>query len=187
MIAFDASVLCLTMYSNAGIPADFRTKQPIVSAKERVDGLIARAEKDGEIILIPTPALAEVLIVVAPDIQPYMDKLENQAFFKIVPFGPRAAIEVAMRTKLAIKKGDKRDGVRRDWDKVKYDRQIVAIARVEGAAVIYSTDEDIHKHGEIWGVKVLNISDLPIPAKQGELYEKKSGVTPTNPSPDEVR
>jgi hypothetical protein len=169
MILFDCSVLCLTMYANAGIPNDFRTGLPIDSAKARVDGLIADCEKNKEIILIPTPALSEVLVVVAPDIQKYLDELANQAYFKVVSFGERAAIEVALRTKLAKNQGDKREGVPAAWDKVKYDRQIVAIAKVEGASVIYSTDRHIHAHGALWGITILNISDLPIPAKQGTL------------------
>jgi hypothetical protein len=171
MIAFDCSVLCLTIYPNAGIPYDFKTGLPIDNAKARVDGLIVESEKSGEIILIPTPALSETLVVVAPSIQNYLDELANQAYFKVVPFGERAAIEVALRTKLAINQGDKKEGVPSAWDKVKYDRQIVAIAKVEGASIIYSTDRHIHAHAGLWGIKVLNISDLPIPAKQGGLYE----------------
>lgn len=174
MILFDCSVLCLTLYSNAGIPNDFRTGKPIEFAKERVDALITSAEQGVEIILIPTPALSEVLVVVAPDVQKYLEELSNQACFKVVPFGERAAIEVALRTKAAIKKGNKREGVESAWDKVKYDRQIVAIAKVEGASVIYSTDRHIHAHAELWGIKVLNVSDIPIPAKQGDLYSEQT-------------
>ena len=169
MIAFDCSVLCLTMFANAGIPNDFQTGQPIDSAKARVDGLIADCEKNGEVILIPTPSLSETLVVIAPDVQKYLDELANQACFRIVSFGERAAIEVALRTKAAISKGDKREGVPAAWDKVKYDRQIVAISKVEGASVIYSTDRHIHAHGALWGITVMNISQLPIPAKQGTL------------------
>jgi len=170
MIAFDCSVLCITMYPNAGIPNDFRTGLPIDSARARVDGLIAECEKNSEIILIPTPSLSEALVVVAPDIQKYLDEFANQAYFKVVPFGERAAIEVALRTKMAMNQGDKREGVAAAWNKVKYDRQIVAIAKVEGASTIYSTDRDIHAHGALWGITVLNISDLPIPARQRNLY-----------------
>jgi len=170
MILFDCSVLCLTLYPQAGIPNDFKTNKPISLAKERVDGLIASAGQSGEIILVPTPALSEVLVVVAPDVQKYLDELSNQACFKVVPFGERAAIEVALRTKAAIKRRDKRDGVISAWDKVKYDRQIVAIAKVEGASTIYSTDRHIHAHAASWGIKVLNVSDLPVPAKQPDLF-----------------
>jgi hypothetical protein len=169
MILFDSSVLCITMYPNAGIPSDFRTGQPIDHAKARVDGLIAECEKNTEVILIPTPALAEALVVVAPDVQKYLDEFANQAYFKIVPFGERAAVEIALRTKQAKKQGDKKEGIVAAWDKVKYDRQILAVAKVEGASTVYSSDRDIHAHGALWGVKVLNISDLPIPAKQTPL------------------
>jgi hypothetical protein len=175
MILFDASVLCLTMYANAGIPKDFKTGQPIEHAKQRVDGLIADAERNGNVILLPTPALAEVLVIVAPDVQKYLDKLADQAFFKVVPFGPRAAIEIALRTKWAKDKGDKREGVAAAWTKVQYDRQIVAIAKVEGASTIYSTDRDIHAHGALWGITVLNISDLPIPTTQPKPISKSQG------------
>ena len=180
MILFDASVLCITMYRNAGIPKDFRTGEPIQHAKERIDGLIEYAQTTNEVILIPTPALAEVLAIVAPDVQRYLDELADQSCFKIVPFGPRAAIEVALRTKDAMRKGDKRDGVAAAWDKVKYDRQIVAIAKVEGASVIYSTDKDIHAHATLWGIKVSNVSDLPIPAKQGKLYDENPKARKAN-------
>ena len=188
MILFDCSVLCLTLYPRAGIPNDFRTDKPIEFAKERIDGLIADSEQTGEIILIPTPALSEVLVVVAPDIQEYLDELSSQACFKVVPFGERAAIEVALRTKAAIKKGDKREGVASAWDKVKYDRQIVAIAKVEGASAIYSTDRHIHAHAAAWGIKVLNVSDLPIPAKQGSLYGEQTAETvAADPVSSEIR
>lgn len=157
------------MYPDAGIPNDFKTGKPIEHAKQRIDGLLADAEKNGDVILIPTPTLSEVLVVVAPDVQEYLDELANQSYFKVVPFGERAAIEVALRTKAAKLKGDKKEGVASAWDKVKYDRQIIAIAKVEGASIVYSTDRHIHVHGTAWGIKVLNISDLPIPATQRNL------------------
>jgi len=186
MIAFDSSVLCLTMYPKAGVPNDFRTGNPIEHAKQRIDGLIASAEQSGDIILIPTPAISEVLVVVAPDVQKYLDELDGQACFKVVAFGERAAIEIALRTKVAIKKGDKKEGVASAWDKVKFDRQIVAIAKVEGVSVIYSTDRHIHAHAELWGIKVLNISDLPIPSTQGKLYEPKTETTPADRVSSEI-
>ena len=169
MILFDASVLCLTIYAHAGVPLDFKTGKPIDFAKQRVDGLIGDIEKNNDVILIPTPALSEVLVVVAPDVQKYVEELNSQACFKVVSFGERAAIELALRIKLAKKKGDKKEGVVSAWDKVKYDRQIVAIAKVEGASAIYSMDRHVHAHGAAWGIQVLNLSDLPIPAKQGDL------------------
>jgi hypothetical protein len=184
MIVFDCSVMCLTLYPNAGVPKDFKTKKPIDYAKELVDGLIADVEQTGDVILIPTPTLAEVLVVAAPDIQKYVEELNSRACFRVVPFGDRAAIEVAIRSKIAKKKGNKKEGVQAAWDKVKYDRQIVAIAKVEGASAIYSTDEHIHTHGELWGIPVRNISDLPVPHKQHGLYDESSKVQDSDESDD---
>ncbi|HEV8039027.1 MAG TPA: hypothetical protein VGP62_09200, partial [Bryobacteraceae bacterium] len=60
--------------------------------------------------------------------------------------------------------------------KIKFDRQIVAIAKVEGADAIYSTDPDVSKHAQKVGIKCLGIADLPTaPSVQEELsYDEVS-------------
>jgi hypothetical protein len=45
---------------------------------------------------------------------------------------------------------------------VKYDRQIIAICKVEGCSRIYSTDEHIHKHAQLWKLPALNLSDVKL-------------------------
>ncbi len=59
--------------------------------------------------------------------------------------------------------GDKREGLQADWTKVKFDRQIVAIALVNNASEIISDDADVAAIGERWGVKVTSIEELPLP------------------------
>src|SRR5208282_2876847 len=93
----------------------------------------------------------------------------SESCFKIAGFGERAAVEVALRVKAALSAHDKKESLKSPWKKIKYDRQIVAIARCENCSIIYSADRDIHDHAKLWGMKVLNISDLPVPAKQGVL------------------
>ena len=51
-----------------------------------------------------------------------------------------------------------------EWQKVKFDRQIVAIAKAHGATAIYSDDPHIAKHGEDCEVRVISLADLPVPA-----------------------
>ena len=51
------------------------------------------------------------------------------------------------------------------WTKVKFDRQIVAIALVNGASEIISDDPHVKAIGERWGVKVTSVDDLPIPSE----------------------
>jgi predicted nucleic acid-binding protein len=66
----------------------------------------------------------------------------------VVPFDTRAAIELAVMTRNAIDQGDKRGGVDAPWNKVKFDRQIVAIAKVAGATTIYSDDLQLRTFAE---------------------------------------
>jgi hypothetical protein len=40
------------------------------------------------------------------------------------------------------------------WAKVKFDRQIVAIAKVEKASMVYSDDEDVRKLAAAEGIPI---------------------------------
>jgi hypothetical protein len=163
----------MLIYRNAGIPLDFRTGKPIPRAKERIEWLIEELDQHNEKILIATPVLSEVLTVLDLAEQAKMvHELESQSCFQISGFGKRAAIEAAIRTRKAILQGDKREGIESAWQKVKVDRQIVAIAAVEGASQIYSTDKDIHAHATLWGIQPQHISDIPAPAVQESLLEE---------------
>jgi hypothetical protein len=55
---------------------------------------------------------------------------------------------------------------------VKFDRQIVAIARVEGAERIYSNDDDIKRFGASDGIEVIMLDDLELPpAATPDLFD----------------
>lgn len=47
---------------------------------------------------------------------------------------------------------------------MKFDRQIVAIALVNGASILYSDDEGVAKFAGGCGLKVKRVVDLPVPA-----------------------
>jgi hypothetical protein len=162
MVLFDAAILSLAIDPKAVIPSDFRTGLPIPQARERVDALIESLENDGDGIVIPTPALGEALTTLADKAIELTEQLERRTCFRIKPFGKREAIEIALRTRAAILAGDKREGVNEPWQKVKYDRQIIAIAKIENVAAIYSTDRGIHEHGRLWGIPVLHLADVSL-------------------------
>ncbi|GLR85843.1 hypothetical protein GCM10007857_25540 [Bradyrhizobium iriomotense] len=111
---------------------------------------------------MPTPALSEVLIGAGDAAPSYLDILNKSARFKIAPFGSRAAVEAAARHREAIQAGDKREGSA-GWAKVKFDRQIIAIAKVEGAERIYSEDSDVIRLGKAEGFQVYRLEDLEEP------------------------
>ena len=47
--------------------------------------------------------------------------------------------------------------------KIKFDRQIVAIAKAEGARAVYSDDESVIRYSRQAGLEALRTSDLPLP------------------------
>ncbi len=98
------------------------------------------------------------------------------SIFRIEPFDDKAAVELA-DIELEIRaRGEKRGSLpEADWQKVKFDRQIVAIAKSNGARCIYSDDPHIVKHGNDCGMEVIQLSDLPNPpAVQTTLGLEKS-------------
>lgn len=163
MIALDTSALCLLFVPGAPAVASGSDK-PIKFAKERIEALIERTAKCGDQILIPTPALCELLIKVPPGrIPDLLAELNGSVWYRVESFDLAAAIELADRTAKAIARGDKRDGVQADWTKIKFDRQIMAIAIVNGASELISQDPHLIALGKRWDFRVIGLEDLPLP------------------------
>ena len=166
MVVFDSSVLLLVLDPNAKPPNDPVTGQPLDKAAERIEYLIENLTADKEKIVIPTPVLSEVLVHAGDALQPYLDKLNGQAAFRIAPFDQKAAIEAALAMSDAIKRGGHRvDAENPDATKtkIKFDRQIVAIAKAEGAQAVYSDDADVHNYAKQAGLDAYRTADLDLP------------------------
>ncbi len=153
LVVFDASFLVPLL--------DPRVKG-VGDCDERLEWLLKTIEKEKSKIIVPTPALSEVLIGAGDAAPQYLDIINRSSRFKIVPFGERAAVEAAAAHREAIGAGDKKEGVT-SWAKVKFDRQIVAIAKVEGAHRIYSDDSDIARISKRDGIEVASLNDLAVP------------------------
>jgi predicted nucleic acid-binding protein len=154
--AFDSTFLTLLFVPNA--------KSSVARAAERVNDLIGRIHGSGDQIVIPTPAFAELLTGVGKARKEVFDKISKNPKFILASFDPRAAFELSLMDE-SIRKatGKKRGDSTATWAKVKFDRQIVAIAKVYGVQTIYSEDEDIHALGKREGLDVKGIADLPLP------------------------
>ncbi len=140
MVVFDAPILMLYLDESLEPPKDHATGDPIRKARERVEYLIQRLSDDNQKVVIPTPALSEVLVYAGPAQAEWLGHLNSRSCFRIAGFDQRAAIEAAIAIREAIAAGDKKGGnTDASWQKCKIDRQIVAIAKVEGA------DDDIHQ------------------------------------------
>lgn len=127
-------------------------------ARERIDYLIDTLDKQSAEIMIPTPVLAELLIRATPTLTEILALLQTTRGFRFLPFDYKAAVECG-----ALLRGRRTGGKRNNasWSKVKFDHQIVAIARAEGADVIYSDDGDIKTLGAAVAIEVKGIWDLP--------------------------
>jgi len=166
MVVFDTSILLLVLDPNAKPPDDPETRQPLDKAAKRIEHLIEKLTADKERIVIPTPVLSEVLVHAGDAMQPYLDTLNGQAAFRIAPFDQKAAIEAALAMSDAIKRGGRRvDAANPDATvtKIKFDRQIVAIAKAEGAHAVYSDDADVHGYARHAGLDAYRTADLDLP------------------------
>ncbi|MGJ5093874.1 PIN domain-containing protein [Bradyrhizobium oligotrophicum] len=164
-VAFDSTYLMLLL-------------DPLVKAgateHPRVVHLFKTLDKAKTTIIIPTPALSELLIGAEDAAPQYLAIINKSARFRVAPFGERAAVEAADGHRRAIAAGDKKEGAP-SWAKIKHDRQIYAISRVEGATCIYSNDEDVEKLAKKDGMRVVKLNDLPDPpppkdADQGTMF-----------------
>lgn len=168
MVVFDATMLLLVLRPNSGRPVD-STGAPIVQVPERIAHLLQRLEKSRTRIVVPTPALSEVLVRAGAAAPQIVETLNRSSVFRIVPFDSLAAIEAAILTRAAIDAGDKRGGSEATWAKVKFDRQIVAIAKVVRATAIYSDDADVRAMAAAQDIPVIGFAELPLPPENPQL------------------
>ncbi len=148
MVIFDAGILIKLL--------DPRT--PVVQ-RNKLDYLLAHLQKSKTRILIPTPALAEFYVGADPSV---LAAFKGHFSFVIAPFDEKAAIECSLSVRDAVLSGHKK-GVQPDasWQKIKFDHQIVAIARVHRANTIYSEDTGLRNFASSLGLTALCTDDLP--------------------------
>ena len=169
MVVIDATTLLLMLRPGTPVP-NGPDGLPIDQPKERIEYLVQRLNNAKTKIIIPTPALSEALVRAgAVASQQIVDHLQRYSVFSIESFDTRAALEVAAMSREALVKGKKRGSSDATWAKVKYDRQIVAIAKVHGATTIYSDDGDIAVLGKRAKIEVVGLADLPLPPQKAQL------------------
>lgn len=133
--------------------------------RERVQQMLETMENDSEIATIPAPVLAEFLTgVTEPDWMLHIKAIKSSAVMRVEPFAERAAIECA---RLGVT--DDAAGIRggtEPYQKVKVDRQIIAVAKAADARAIATHDEGLANVAERHGIEVIRLSDLELPPEQ---------------------
>ena len=95
IVAFDATVLIYIIDENASPPNDPATGQPVRNCKERLDHLPFTLQKENAKIIIPTPALGEVLVKAQQAAPELLRDLTSSKHFRVVSFDAMAAVEYA--------------------------------------------------------------------------------------------
>ena len=157
-VAFDTVILGAYLHPGARYP------QPVDRIPERLDHLVNTLERKKATIIVPTPALSEFLAYAGRDSAKYLSELAHRNVFRMEAFDQKAAIEAAVAHAQAAQHGDKKDGAIGSWQRVKVDRQIVAIAKVHNVDCLYSGENDVRKLGSAMGVTVKGLEDLPLPS-----------------------
>ena len=193
MIAVDNTLLTLMLHPTARPPQDPATGLPVSHLEERIELLIETLDKEREQIVIPTPVLSEFLILAGNDGPKYLSEINKRSIFRVEAFDTRAAVELAA-IELSIRatksgRGDKRDGVQGTWAKIKFDRQIVAIAKVNRVSKIYSDDDGVEKFANRCGIPVVKTWEMPL--RQGAqnsllAFLEKLESSPVGPLGDET-
>ncbi len=166
MIAvFDASVLIFLFEKDASGPLDPNTGQPVTQCYDRVNHLVETLTRDRAKIIIPTPSLAEILVKAGAAGPEWLRLVSENRFVRISPFDMRAAVEFAAiqheRRQIGSKSTEPRP-------KAKFDDQIIAIAKVESADVIYSSDGGLAKVTPPH-IEVIGLTELQLPPEDLQL------------------
>lgn len=175
MVIMDSSVLLMLFHPDVPPAQDPATGRPVEKARERIELLVSGLSKARVQIVIPTPVLTELLYVSGPEISRVLSEINGAYAFVIAPFDEKAAIECALLVDGAgpSKKGraKKKEATTETKAKVKFDQQIIAIAKSNNIRTLYTDDGKLSDRAVLNGLSVVHTWDLPLPPvpPQGEL------------------
>ena len=168
MVLFDATMLLLFLSPNTPAPLDPKTGKQVAEPKKRIDYLVQTLQEARTKIIVPTPALSEILVRAGKAGSSYLPIIERSSAFRIAPFDTRAAVEVAIMAREASEKGKKKISPAVTYAKIKYDRQIVAIGKTLSVTAIYSDDRELKALAESQSIKAYGIAELPLPPEDSQ-------------------
>ena len=189
-IALDANMLILLFDGQASAPIDPVTCQPVTYCQERLIHFVElHSRTKGARIIIPTPALGEFLVKVDPaKVGDYLSRLQRIRGCTVAPFSIRATVEFAEMQRIVIGEQPRRKqkAETESRAKAKFDKQIIAIARSEGVATIYSDDLGLGRFAARFGITRIGVADLVLPPKSRQGEFALEPLEPDRPEPDEL-
>ncbi len=158
MVIFDANVLIVLTTAD---DASFEYL--------KIFNLIENLSKTNTIVGIPAPSWAEFIIKTDQATKDAIALVKGLPNLRVLPFDEASACEAALILRGALATTGKKGHSESDWQKIKFDRQILAIARVKNAAAIYTDDENLIKEANRVGQATIQTSEIPVPQLQANL------------------
>ncbi|WP_267112379.1 PIN domain-containing protein [Xanthomonas sacchari] len=167
MVVVDTATLLFILQPDANAPLGDSGK-PIPKCRERVELLLNNLSEAGIRVVVPTPVLAELMVSVGPGKLKLLGEITHSAAFSVASFDQIAAVECSCLKDPTM---NKKLGPKETKAKVKFDRQILAIAKVAGAHTLYTDDKTLIARATANGLRTVRMQDLPLPPEppQGEL------------------
>lgn len=135
----------------------------------KVFNLIEDLTKTKVVVGIPAPSWAEFIVKTDEATKDAVAIIKGLPNLKVLPFDEVAAHEAALILRGAINSVGKRGASDGTWQRIKFDRQILAISRVHKASKIYTDDEDLIKEANRIGQDTVRSSELTLPQVQTTL------------------
>jgi hypothetical protein len=98
-------------------------------------------------------------------VQTYLEEIKKYACFQVKSFDEKAAIELALVLRKSVEDRHRKKS-QMSKQIVNFDRQIVAICKVNGFTTVYSDDGNVAAFAEECGMRGLRFKDLKRRAKQ---------------------
>jgi len=170
----DTTVLSLVLRDGKNPPLDPNTGKKLYKPKERVQHLLDSLSGTSTKIVVPAPIVTEMLENLGVTAAAYVKHMQQSPHYEIQPFGVRAALELSEINRHFYKSGKKKGGSVESWSKIKFDRQIVAIAKVSKVETIYCDDKGMANYAYEAGFDVVRSWELPVPPEdpQTDMFEK---------------
>jgi predicted nucleic acid-binding protein len=159
-VAFDNTMLSVLLNPN--------NRSQVELAKERAEGVVISLAKARRKIVLPTPACAELLTAIGPTAQQYINTVSRSRVFEVASFDARCAAELALLNRDTFQLHDAKAKLE-PYQKIKVDRQIIAICKVYGVSEIYTDDEGLAKRARLCGIVPIGIADIPIPEEERQI------------------
>lgn len=151
--------------------------QPITFSKQRLEHFISSNRPQ---IIVPAPVYSELLMISTVESKFLDEYLASNAEFIAAPYDVRAASVHAQIEKPLVQRGDKRGGRDENMNRLKFDRQILSIAKKYSVDLVITSDNGVVKDAMRYGIqtKCISTMDLPPDIKQPSL-----DLVVNNPSP----